>query len=101
MVTQVVKCAHCDSESIVKNGTAPNGKQKYQCKDCGRASRENPRSKGYPEARKEEILRAYEERSSLRGLARTFGGRQSLGASLTSRNTVTKWLKKKPGHCRP
>ena len=45
---------------------------------------ENP-DFGYGEARKEEILRAYEERSSLRGLARTFG---------VSRNTVTKWLKK-------
>jgi transposase-like protein len=31
------------------------------------------------------ILRAYEERSSLRGLSRTFG---------VSRNTVTSWLKK-------
>lgn len=85
MVTQVVKCAHCSSNRIVKNGKAPNGKQKYQCKSCGRASRENPSSKGYPEARKEEILRAYEERSSLRGLSRTFG---------VSRNTVSKWLKK-------
>jgi transposase-like protein len=31
-------------------------------------------------------LRAYQERSSLRGLSRTFG---------VSRNTVTSWLKKK------
>lgn len=42
---------------------------------------------GYSEEKKAEILRAYEERSSLRGLARTFG---------VSRNTVTAWLKKKP-----
>ena len=33
---------------------------------------------------KEEILRAYQERSSLRGLERTFG---------VSRQTVSKWLK--------
>jgi transposase len=32
------------------------------------------------------ILRAYDERSSLRGLTRTFG---------VSRNTVTSWLKKR------
>ncbi|MBA3439545.1 MAG: hypothetical protein H0T92_06725 [Pyrinomonadaceae bacterium] len=31
------------------------------------------------------MLRAYEERSSLRGLSRTFG---------VSRNTVTSWIKK-------
>ena len=59
-------------------------KQKYQCKDCGKASRENP-DFGYSEARKEEILKAYQERSSMRGVARTFG---------VSRNTLTKWLKK-------
>ena len=35
----------------------------------------------------EEILRAYHERSSLRGLERTFG---------VARQTVSKWLKKSP-----
>ena len=71
MVTKLVRCCHCGSEQIKKNGFAPNGKQKYWCKGCGKASRENPSSKGYSEARREEILRAYEERSSLRGLSRT------------------------------
>src|SRR5947209_20095405 len=42
MVTQVITCYHCDSENIVKNGFAPNGKQKYLCHDCGRQSREDP-----------------------------------------------------------
>ena len=37
------------------------------------------------ESRKEEILSAYEERSSLRGLERTFG---------VARSTVSHWLKK-------
>jgi len=39
----------------------------------------------YSEEKKEEIMRAYEERSSLRGLGRIFG---------VSRPTVIKWLKK-------
>ena len=85
MVTQEINCYHCGSENIIKNGIAPNGKQKYRCKDCGKRSRELPSPKGYPERRKEEILRAYEERSSLRGLSRTFG---------VARNTVSRWLKK-------
>jgi len=71
-------------ENIVKNGRAPNGKQKYHCKACGKASRENPDT-GYSEERKEEILKAYQERMSMQGIARTFG---------VSRNTLTKWLKK-------
>ena len=37
------------------------------------------------EPRKEEILSAYEERSSLRGLERTFS---------VARSTVSRWLKK-------
>jgi insertion element IS1 protein InsB len=86
MVTQVIVCYHCDSENIVKNGKAPNGKQKYLCHDCGRQSREDPGSNAYSPERREEILSAYQERSSLRGLARTFG--------VSSRNTVTRWLKK-------
>jgi Zn-dependent peptidase ImmA (M78 family) len=38
------------------------------------------------QARREEILHAYQERSSLRGLTRTFG---------VSRATVSSWIKKK------
>jgi transposase-like protein len=85
MIIEVVTCYHCGSENIVRNGKAPNGKQKYLCRHCGRQSREDPASNAYPPERREEILRAYQERSSLRGLTRTFG---------VARNTVTRWLKK-------
>jgi len=56
------------------------------CNDCGKRSRQNPQPNGYTEQEREEILRAYQERSSLRGLERTFG---------VSRNTVSGWLKKR------
>ena len=84
MVTQTVACYHCGSERLKKNGKAPNGKQRYHCKDCNRASLENP-DYGYSEARKDEILKAYQERSSMRGITRTFG---------LSRTTLGVWLKK-------
>ena len=77
-------CRDCDSLNIVKNGFNSCGNQQYQCRDCGASKVLNPK-KGYNKARKEEILRAYQERSSLRGVARTFG---------VSRNTITSWLKK-------
>lgn len=86
MVTEVITCSHCGSDDIVKNGFAPNGKQKYLCHTCARQSREDPSPNGYTEERKEEILRAYQERSSLRGLSRTFG---------VSPTTVLDWLKKR------
>lgn len=69
----------------MRNGRAPNGKQKYRCRACQRQSQENPTPIAYPEQRREEILYAYEERSSLRGLERTFG---------VSRTTVIGWIKK-------
>lgn len=91
MVAEPVTCRHCGSDTIVRYGVAPNGKQKYLCHSCGRQSRANPSPNGYEEERREEILRAYEERSSLRGLERTFG---------VSRNTVTRWLEQKGGTSR-
>ena len=92
MVTITVKCCHCGSENLLRNGLTRNAKQRYHCKDCNRSSRDNPQPLGYSQAEREEILRAYEERSSLRGLTRTFG---------VARNTVSSWLKKKPTRSRP
>src|SRR3989442_9363697 len=66
-------------------GLAPNGKKLTRCRACGRQSRENPPPHVYPQARREEILHVYQERSSLRGLTRTFG---------VSRTTVSAWIKK-------
>jgi transposase-like protein len=78
-------CVHCDSERVIKRGRTRNGKQRYGCHECGRTFRENPQSNIYDPARKDEILRAYHERTSLRGLTRIFG---------VSRQTVSSWLKK-------
>ena len=85
MITITLRCPHCKSDALVRNGRAPNGKQKYLCRACQRQSREDPTPYAYSDKRREEILRAYEERSSLRGLERTFG---------VSRHTVVTWIKK-------
>jgi transposase-like protein len=85
MVTNQITRRHCGSIEITRHGLTNNGKQRFLCHDCGRYSRENPQPNGYTEQARETILRAYQERSSLRGLSRTFG---------VSRNTVTSWLKK-------
>lgn len=87
MKTKTPVCRHCGHSTLVKYGIAPNGKQKYLCHTCGRQSREHPQLPGYSPERREEILRAYQERASLRGLERIFG---------VSRGTVITWLKKSP-----
>jgi transposase-like protein len=87
LVMITLYCPHCNgSDALVRDGHAPNGKQKYRCHACGRRSRENPLPNAYPPARREEILHAYQERSSLRGLTRTFG---------VSRTTVSSWIETK------
>ena len=87
MVTITLKCRHCESEKIVRDGRTPQGKQRYWCHDCNRSSCENPQPNGYPEAEKEIILKAYEERSSMRGLERVFGvSRKTVRSSQKSKN---------------
>ena len=71
---------------MVRNGQTRNAKQRYKCKSCSRSFRESPQVNGYSEAEKELILRAYNERPSMRGLGRVFG---------VSRPTLISWLKKR------
>ena len=86
MISVAVACPHCQSQNIVRNGHAPDGRQRHLCRDCGRRSRAAPRSQAYSQDERETILRAYHERASLRGLRRVFG---------VSRTTVSGWLQKK------
>src|SRR5207253_11459551 len=66
MVTITLHCPHCGSDALVRDGHAPDGKQKSRCHARGRRSRENPPPNAYPEARREEILDASQECRSLR-----------------------------------
>ncbi len=83
MLTHTLFCPYCDSDQVIRHGTA-QGKQRYRCRACMRTFRENPGSRAYSAERKREILAAYHERTSLRGLRRIFG---------VSRTTVAAWLK--------
>ena len=64
-----MECIYCGSESVIKRGLVGQNKQRFGCKACKRTFRENPQPNAYAEARKEEILRAYHERSSLSAAA--------------------------------
>jgi transposase-like protein len=88
MIKMTIKytCLACQSTNIVKDGRSASGKQQYRCKDCGAYKVLRPTVR-YSEGRKEEILRAYQERASLRGVCRVFG---------VSRAAVAAWLKKTP-----
>ena len=77
-------CKDCGSSNVVMNGKRSNGRQKYHCKHCGCYRTFGPEYY-YTKERKEEILKVYKERASLRGLTRIYG---------VSATTVIGWLKK-------
>jgi len=86
MIREIItyECPHCASQNIIKNGRNPKGKQQYRCKDCGKSGVLNP-TVPYTEEEKEQILAAYHERPSMRGIERMFG---------VARQTLAVWLKK-------
>jgi transposase-like protein len=79
-----LRCPSCASTDLVRNGRAPNGKQRYLCRSCRRSFRDDPQARGYSAEERQRILDTYEERASLRGLTRIFG---------VSRTTVLKWIR--------
>lgn len=85
MINEVKVCRKCGSEHIVKNGSNSAGNPKYKCKSCGFGGVFQSVRKS--EEFKDMVVRASLERSSSRGLARTFG---------ISHETALRWIKKSP-----
>jgi len=81
----VFHCPECNSTHVVKNGKNSSGSQQFLCKDCYKSAVMYPQNQRSQEEQ-EQILSAYHERPSMRGIARTFH---------ISRNTLKKLLKKK------
>ncbi len=67
-----IACPHCQSLTARKNGSTPNGKQKFQCISCLRQFVEDPQNKIIPADTKERIRRSLLERVSLEGVCRIF-----------------------------
>lgn len=76
-------CRKCGSIEIVRNGTDYKDSQKFLCKSCDFSGTLEPKI-SYSEEKKFEILRTYQERSSLRGLHRIFG---------VAVSTVQSWIR--------
>ena len=81
---------HCGSPPppLTRDGKAPNGKQKYLCHAPGTRSRHAPGTRAYPEGFRAQVLAAYHECCSQRGVCRIFG---------ISRETLAAWLKNSRG----
>lgn len=75
-------CRSCGSANIIRNGTNKCGNPQYHCKDCGVYRVLDPQTR-HSSQTKEQVLKAYGERMSLRGVERVFN---------VCRQTVMKWL---------
>ena len=71
--TIVHVCARCASERIRKNGHAGNGAQRARCLACARTFILQPKGARYDQRFKDQVVAAYQDRMSIRGITRTFG----------------------------
>ena len=84
----VHRCRHCGSEHLRKNGHAGNGAQRARCLECERTFILEPKGPRYDQKFKAQVLSAYQDRMSLRGIKRTFG---------VCYQTVMAWVGEKSG----
>ena len=84
MIVKIHHCHECGSIHIVRNGKTKKGSPRYLCKDCGITRVIDP-SEQYGETTHKLAIKAYQDRSSLRGVGRIFG---------ISHQTVFNWVKK-------
>ena len=86
--TIVHVCQRCGSDSIRKNGHAENGDQRAKCLACGRTFVLQPQGARYDQQFKDQVIAAYQDRMSIRGITRTFG---------VCYQTVLRWVGEKSG----
>ena len=90
MTAEIVLCRHCQGQSAIKHGRDKHAVQRFRCRDCGRIIQQPETDRRYTAAFRVQVLAAYQERASMRGVCRVFG---------LSRYTLADWLKK-PSRCR-
>ncbi len=86
MVTQLIVCSACGSTNVIRFGTNASGKQRYRCRTCKKTFVQHPAASRLDDpVFVAQVLACYQERASMRGVARVFG---------ISRNTLADLIKK-------
>ena len=84
--TTTIKCPHCGSDNIVKQGKTGNGTQKWQCNSCKKHFRLEYRYRAWQPGTKEKIIEMTLNSSGVRDIGRVLK---------ISKDTVCSVLKKK------
>ncbi len=85
--TIVHVCLCCGSQRIRKNGHADNGAQRAKCLECASTFILQPKGACYDQKFKDQVVAAYQDRMSIRGITCTFG---------VCYKTVLRWGEKRP-----
>jgi len=67
-----VKCAHCSSPKVVKNGLKSTGKQNFLCKDCNKQFQQDYTYNGANPAVKQQVISSLIHGSGIRDCASVF-----------------------------
>ena len=78
-----MKCQHCESEEVVKNGKSRHGRQRWRCRACGKTFGERDHRR-VAAAKRESALAHYLEGVGLRATERLVG---------VSHNAVMNWVR--------
>lgn len=75
-----IPCPHCgNAQDVIKHGVNRSGSPR--CRGCGRTFTPRPHSRAMTDQKRQQILRALQERVSQRGIARALRvGRQTVRA---------------------
>jgi len=70
MVNKAIKCIHCGSENVVKNGKHQNNKQRLKCKQCNKTFQEEYKNHGAKPKTKTLIIKMSLNGSGIRDISR-------------------------------
>ena len=85
MANMLIRCIHCDSEEVQKNGKRKDGTQCLSCKDCKKYFQQRYVNNGAKPETKKLIIKLSVNGSGIRNISRVLG---------ISQNTVMSVLKK-------
>ena len=85
MAITKIKCIHCESEEVVKNGKRKTGVQCLKCKACGKSFQGSYKNNGSKPEIKRMVIKMSVNGSGIRYISRVLG---------ISQNTVIVVLKK-------
>ena len=73
MVIEILLCRHCQSNNVIKHGRDKRGVQRFRGHDCRHTFHKPEDDRGYAADFRAQVLAAYQERASMRGVCRIFG----------------------------